>query len=576
MSVPAATAEYDWILAITTIAFVFAAAGNGANDVANSYATSVGAKTLTMAQASVLATVTEFIGAVALGARVTSTIKNGIITIDRFDGRPGVLMLAMGCAEVGNAFWLITATSLGMPVSTTHTIVGSLVGVGFAAQSAVTWGWEDGSLSQVAASWIIAPGIAAAFAAITFASIKYSVLERKESFEWAMRLIPLYMASTGAILALFLAIEVPTSTVTGGGPLAGTVMGTFAGCLLLAYGFFLPFFKRKLVMEDRTVRIRHIFYGPLLLRDDVKLVWPGDADDEFLANPSEDSYSAESTTNITDEENMHCDTAALPIARDAHTNTIVPPHNPSHANKAINENETTMVGRVKQPEPEERWLDPVKDLSWTNPRKFWNWLKYLTLQGVARDCIHHDSASLRAIHAKARHYDLRVEHMFTYCQIVSAIMMSISHGSNDVANAVGPWAAVYQTYQSGAVDTESPTPVWFLVTAGLLLGLGFAVYGHRIVKTLGRKITQMSPTRGFSIEMGAAITVLLASKLGLPVSTTHCLVGASLGVALMNYDLGAVNWKQLAIIFMGWVITLPAAGLMSGLLCVMALNAPSF
>lgn len=117
MSVPPETAEYDWILAITTIAFVFASASNGANDVANSYATSVAAKTLTMVQAGILATITEFVGAVALGARVTSTIKNGIITIDRFEGRPAVLMLAMGCAEVGNAFWLTTATTLGMPVS---------------------------------------------------------------------------------------------------------------------------------------------------------------------------------------------------------------------------------------------------------------------------------------------------------------------------------------------------------------------------------------------------------------------------------------------------------------------------
>ena len=140
MSAPPNTAPYDWILAITTIAFVFASAGNGANDVANSYATSVAARTLSMPQAGVLAIITEFVGAVALGARVTSTIKNGIITIDRFEGRPTVLMLAMGCAELGNAVWLMLATRLGMPVSTTQTIVGALCGVGFATQSAITWG----------------------------------------------------------------------------------------------------------------------------------------------------------------------------------------------------------------------------------------------------------------------------------------------------------------------------------------------------------------------------------------------------------------------------------------------------
>lgn len=126
---PPATARYSWILAITTVTFIFSAFGNGANDVANAYATSVAARTLTMVQVGFLAFCTEFVGAVALGARVTDTIKNGIINIDRFDGNPGALMLAMGCAEAGNAVWLLTATSLGFPVSTTQTIVGSLIGV---------------------------------------------------------------------------------------------------------------------------------------------------------------------------------------------------------------------------------------------------------------------------------------------------------------------------------------------------------------------------------------------------------------------------------------------------------------
>lgn len=156
------------------------------------------------------------------------------------------------------------------------------------------------------------------------------------------------------------------------------------------------------------------------------------------------------------------------------------------------------------------------------------------------------------------------------------MMMSIAHGSNDVANAVGPWSAVYQTWKEGRVATESGTPVWMLVVAGLLLGLGFWFYGYHIMRALGNKITQMSPTRGFATELGAAVTVLLASRLGLPVSTTQCLTGALIGTALMNYDVKAVNWKQLGFIFMGWVITLPVSGLIAGLLCVMALNTPHF
>jgi phosphate/sulfate permease len=156
------------------------------------------------------------------------------------------------------------------------------------------------------------------------------------------------------------------------------------------------------------------------------------------------------------------------------------------------------------------------------------------------------------------------------------MMMSIAHGSNDVANAVGPWVASYNTYQSGEVTPKADTPIWILVTAGLLLGIGFWIYGFNVMRSLGNKITQVSPTRGFAMELGAAITVLLASRLGLPVSTTQCLTGATIGVALCNFDVRAVNWKQIAFIFSSWIITLPSAGLISGLLMGMALNTPHF
>jgi phosphate/sulfate permease len=167
-----------------------------------------------MPQVGFLSFITEFVGAVGLGARVTSTIKNGIISIDRFregDGHPGALMLAMGCAEVGNATWLMVATRLGMPVSTTQTVVGALIGVGFASNASIKWGWESGSVSQVAASWGIAPLIAAALSAIIFGSLKYLILERQDPFKWALRFTPLYFGLTGGILALFIVIEAPTA-----------------------------------------------------------------------------------------------------------------------------------------------------------------------------------------------------------------------------------------------------------------------------------------------------------------------------------------------------------------------------
>lgn len=573
--VPPITAKYDWILALTSIAFVVSAFSNGANDVANSYATSVAAKTLEMWQAGILAACTEFVGAVALGSRVTDTIKNGIIGIDRFHGKPGTLMLAMGCAEVGSASWLFIATTLGFPVSTTQTIVGALIGVGFASESPITWAWEDGSVSQVAASWGIAPLIAAGFAAIIFGTLKYSVLERNDSFKWAMRLIPVYLAFTGGILALFITIEAPTVSDLeeyGVGKIVGIILGVFFGCLLVALVFFLPYFHRRLVKKDGRIRFHHVILGPWLMKDDCPIFWPA-KNGEYVINYYEDAHGQVAAGKKDEAKGGEPLSPILPgqLPAEKDNNGFDIETNATSANSS-----PQITPRKSPTGPYERFIQPVEQFSWAHPLKIWGYTKWVLLQGVTRDVVNHDSEELRAIHARAHRYDDRVEHLWTYCQVVSAMMMSIAHGSNDVANAVGPWVASYNSYLDGSVNTEAPTPTWFLVIAGLLLGIGFWVYGFHIVRALGNKITQMSPTRGFSVELGAAITVLLASRLALPVSTTQCLTGASMGVALMNYDLGAVNWKQLVFIFSGWVLTLPCAGLISGLICLMALNTPHF
>lgn len=457
----------------------------------------------------------------------------------------------------------MTATHLGMPVSTTQTVVGALVGVGFASQASIKWAWEKGSVSQVAASWAIAPLIAGAFSAIIFGTLKYSVLERKDPFKNAMRLIPVYFAMTGAILALFIVVEAPTAPSLeefGAGKAAGIILGVFFGCLVICYVFFIPFFKRKLIMKDPRVRVWHVILGPMLLKENVHLFWPGKGDEyvtdyyadaygEVHAGKKHDNATANETTQ--DDKLKKIDNGS-PSGSMNHSGDGVLPSDPEKTH--VQESSEVPVPRLrKKPEPYERFVLPVKPLSWVNPQKWWGYTKFVLLRGVTCDVVTHDNDLLRAIHSKARRYDVRVEHLWTYCQVVSAMMMSIAHGSNDVANAVGPWAAVYQTYMEGEVATKSPTPVWFLVVAGLLLGLGFWFYGYHIVRALGNKITQMSPTRGFSVELGAAVTVLLASRLGLPVSTTQCLTGSAVGVALMNYDLGAVNWRQLAFIFSGWV-----------------------
>ncbi|PNP53055.1 hypothetical protein FNYG_15783 [Fusarium nygamai] len=500
-------------------------------------------------------------------------------------------MLVMGCAEVGSATWLLVATKLGFPVSTTQTVVGAIVGAGIASQAQVTWRWTDGSVSQVAASWGIAPALSACFSAILFGTLKFCILERENSFEKALRAIPIYLAFTAAVLALFITIEAPNAPSLeelGAGTAVGIILGVFFGVLLIAYIFFLPYFHRVVVKNDVRVRPWHIPLGPLLWREKTPLYFPGKGNSivlDYYESPHgmdmQDKHASNLNSEPLKEHHNPQETAentAAPNSSNGDTATASGAQNITGLEELERGNSAALrpCCRVRHVEPEERWLVPVRHLPIYNHQRLANLIKYFLLQGVTRDCVTHTSQALADVHSKAKRYDNRVEHLWTYAQVASAMMMSIAHGSNDVANAVGPWVAVYQTYQTGVVSEDSDTPIWILVVAGFLLGAGFWFMGHHIIKALGNKITQVSPTRGYAMELGAAITVLLASRLGLPVSTTQCLTGAVCGVALMNADLGAVNWRQLAWIIGGWVLTLPSAGLIAGLLTVMALNAPQF
>ncbi|KAG9084149.1 Na+/Pi symporter, partial [Ceratobasidium sp. UAMH 11750] len=185
-------AQYDYLFVFGLI-FAFLDAYNiGANDVANSFATSVSSRSLTMKQAIAIASCTEFLGAVLVGARVASTIRNGIIDINVFQKDPSMLLLAMVCAVCASSLWLTLATRLSMPVSTTHSIIGALIGVGIAAggSKTVKWGWDNG-VAFVFASWVIAPCIAGGFAAIVFLVTKF-VLKRENPVKWGLIFAPVY------------------------------------------------------------------------------------------------------------------------------------------------------------------------------------------------------------------------------------------------------------------------------------------------------------------------------------------------------------------------------------------------
>ena len=392
----------------------FMAWGVGANDVANAMGTSVGSKALTIKQAILIAMVFEFAGAYLAGGEVTSTIRKGIVDSDVFVSSPDLLVFGMLSALLAAGTWLMIASFMGWPVSTTHSIVGAIVG--FAAVGVSTDAVNWSKVSTIVASWVVSPVLAGTISFAIFRSVQMLILIHDNPFERAKKYAPMYMFAVGFLMAMV--------TILKG---------------------------LKHVFKDVGVSLNFVeamFWASLF---------------------------------------------GLLVALLG----------------------TYLLSKVQRNEAEEE------------NNRFAN-----------------------------------VEQVFAVLMIFTACSMAFAHGSNDVANAVGPLAAVVNVVSSGGdIAAKSVMPSWILLLGGGGIVVGLATYGFKVMGTIGRKITELTPSRGFAAELGAAATVVFASGTGLPISTTHTLVGAVLGVGLAR-GIGALNLRMIGSIFLSWVVTLPAgAGL---------------
>ncbi|MEG3754883.1 inorganic phosphate transporter [Psychromonas arctica] len=397
------------VLLAGTVGFLMAW-GIGANDVANAMGTSVGSKALTIKQAIIIAMIFEFSGAYLAGGEVTSTIRKGIIDAAYFIDQPELLVYGMTAALLAAGLWLIIASFYGWPVSTTHSIVGAIVGfsaVGVGVDS-VTWGKVIG----IVGSWVITPLISGIIAYLIFMSSQKLIFNTKDPITNAKRYVPLYMFLAGFVLSLV--------TITKGLKHIGLHFSTIeAIALAIIIGFIVAVVGR-------------IF-----------------------------------------------------------------------------------INRVK--------IDPQAD--------------------------------------KEMHF-ANVEKIFAVLMIVTACAMAFAHGSNDVANAIGPLAAVVNIVEhDGEITAKAQLAWWILPLGGIGIVLGLAIFGKRVMATIGHGITHLTPSRGFAAELAAASTVVIASGTGLPISTTQTLVGAVLGVGMAR-GIAALNLGVVRNIVISWVVTLPiGAGL---------------
>ncbi|MDA1063323.1 MAG: inorganic phosphate transporter [Proteobacteria bacterium] len=402
-------AEFVYI-GLAALFGLFMAWGIGANDVANAMATSVGSKALTIKQAILVAAVFEFLGAVLAGGEVTSTIRSGIVDAGLLSDTPELLVYGMLASLLAAGTWLAIASANGWPVSTTHSIVGAIVGfaaVGLGIE-AVHWG----QVGTIVISWVVSPLTAGFIAYLIYQSVLKLILHQDDPLEKAKRYVPVYI--------FFAALTITLVTILKGLTHVGLDLS-------LHNSYYLAIGIAAVIALIGAVAVRNI-------RPDKKA-----------------------------EKKQHFHT---------------------------------------------------------------------------------------------------VERVFGILMIVTACGMAFAHGSNDVANAIGPVAAIISVAHTGAVASKSAVSIWVLVLGGGGIVIGLATYGWKVIATVGQKITQLTPSRGFAAELAAATTIVIASGTGLPISTTHTLVGAVLGVGLAR-GIEAIDLRVVGRIFVSWVVTIPAGALLA-------------
>jgi len=389
---------------------LFMAWGIGANDVANAMATSVGSKALTIKQAILVAAIFEFAGAVLAGGEVTSTIRKGIVDTTPIAGQPELLVYGMLAALLAAGTWLLIASRNGWPVSTTHSIVGAIVG--FAAVGigvdAVQWG----KVGTIVMSWVVSPLTAGFIAYLIYRSVQKLILSQDDPLAKAKRYVPVYM-------------------------------------FLAAFTITLVTILKGLKHVGLTISLRDSYILAIVIAIGIALLG------------------------------------------------------------------AFFISRIE--------ADPKAE--------------------------------------KKQHF-ITVERVFGVLMVLTACGMAFAHGSNDVANAIGPLAAVVSISQSGEIGSESALPIWVLALGGFGIVIGLATFGRHVIATVGKKITQLTPSRGFAAELAAATTIVIASGTGIPISTTHTLVGAVLGVGMAR-GIEAIDLRVVARILVSWVVTIPAGAVLA-------------
>ncbi|KAF2432347.1 putative sodium/phosphate symporter [Tothia fuscella] len=600
--------QYTYVFVIGTGFAMLDAYNNGANDVANAWATSVSSRSISYRQAMIFGTIFEMLGAITVGARTADTIKNGIIPRSAFKNDAGVQMLAFTCALAAAATWVMWCTKHSAHVSSTYSLISAVAGVGVATAGAknVQWGWNGGKgLGAIFAGLGMAPAISAGFAATIFMLIKFVVHLRKNPVPWAVYTSPVWFLIAGTICTLSIVYKGSPNLGLNKKPpgyVAAVTMGTGFGVATLAALFFVPYVHAKIIKKDPTVKWWMFIMGPALFKRPAvevadRAVVPNYA---VVQHDDDDITSARSHDSSSDYDDKVGKTGSVPIAaKHDPENGLAHAEAPQMTYKemmaASNAKHNAKLMKKRGP------LGWAMRLLHNNPmgageiyekKNMVLLLKRIPAQIVVGLLygLHYDihaaqsgiegtpeGARMARVYAAAKKYPNEVEHTYSFVQVLTACTASFAHGANDIGNSVGPWAVIYSAWKTGsAAAAKAPVPIWQLAVLSAMISVGLITYGYNIMKVMGNKITYHSPSRGCSMEMGAAITVLLFSQYALPVSTSMCITGATVGVGLCNGTLKAVNFQRVGLLVIAWIMTIPIAGTLAGVTMGLFLNAPHF
>jgi len=508
------TQQFLWLVILGGFVCFAMSWGIGANDVANAFSTSVGAKAVTLRQAVVIAGIFEFVGAVGLGSNVTDTVRKKITEYDLFEGEEDVLMLGMFCALCSGTAWLYLATRYSFPVSTTHSIIGAIVGFSVAAKGMEAVDWE--SVGWIVAFWVIAPIMSAVGTMILFWPIRALILRKENSYELSLRYWPVFTFIVAFVMTFFLIVKglkrIDFDYEEQTGVAFAITFGVSAVLALISYFVFIYSGAVKKFVEKSVAKIEKEEEEKAKMKE-MTAVSTKDRESVSATSPSSTGGSSEETDRF---------------------------------------------------------------------KKFAQDTQAALVKGLDIDILDDMEQLEKDIHENSEHFDIRTEKSFAWLQVCTAALDIFAHGSNDVANAVAPFAAMVGLYQSGITEKKVAVPEWILVIGAFGMVIGLATYGYKIMKVLGVRMCYMTSTRGYCIELSSAIIIIICSAWGYPASTTHAQVGATIGAGLMEKARSdatltwrqVINWKLLAQVFLGWILTLVFTGVTTGLLFAVLAYSP--